>query len=302
MTSLMNRVLDAEQSAFLENELEVVISTTYEKKIPEYKCRLHIPINREAGPAAETIGIDTYEEIGMSKIISSYSDDWPRVDVVAKRDRIEVRPLGDSYGYNFQEVRASAATGKNLNARRAMAAKRFIMKSENKLAYLGDVESGIRGLLTYQTTPRVLSDVDMLDPLVPNQIKLQRLNQWARIPWLLAEFEVTAALFTKDLHGFLTSTSRSEQSDTFLMDLFRKANPTINFVDWCSECEGAGINGSDVAIFYVRTPDCVEMHIPQDFEQLPPDDRGKEVIIDCHERFAGVAMNQPLSAVIVENL
>lgn len=299
---MLRQVLDAEESAFLDQELEVVLSKTYEKKIPEYKCRLHIPINREAGPAAETIAIDTYEEVGMAKIVSSYADDWPRVDVVAKRQRVEVRPLGDSYGYNFQEVRASAATGKNLSQRKALAAKRFIVKSEDELAYLGDVESGLMGLLTYPTTPRVVSDIQITDPNVPIQIKLQRLNEWARIPWMLAEFEVTAVLFTKDVHGYLTSTSRSEQSDTFLMDLFRKANPSINFVDWCSKCEGAGINGSDVAIFYVRDPDHVEMHVPQDFEQLPPDDRGKEVIIYCHERFGGVGMIEPLSAVIVELL
>jgi hypothetical protein len=297
---MLKQVLDAEESAFLDNQLEIVLSTTYEKQIPAYKCRMHIPPNREAGPAAETIAIDTYEEVGMAKIVSSYSDDWPRVDVVAKRQRVEVRPLGDSYGYNFQEVRSSMSTGKNLEQRRAMAAKRFIMKSEDELAYLGDPASGLLGLLTYPTTPRILSDIQITDPNVPIQIKLQRLSEWAQTPWQLAEFEVTAALFPKSVHGYLTSTSRSEQSDTFLMDLFRKANPSITFVDWCSKCEGAGINGSDVAIFYVRDPEHVEMHIPQDFEQLPPFDLGKEVIIYCHERFGGVVMNQPLSAVIVE--
>lgn len=55
-------------------------------------------------------------------------------------------------------------------------------------------------------------------------------------------------------------------------------------------------------IFYVRDPDHLVLHVPQDFEQLPPDDRGKETIIHCHERYAGVQMIQPMSAVIVEGL
>jgi hypothetical protein len=300
--STIREVLDEGESAFLDNQLEYVRTQVYEKKIPEYKCRMHIPVSREGGPAAETISHDMYEEVGMAKIINSYSDDWPRVDVVAKRTRVEVRPLGDSYGYNFQEVRSAAMAGRNLTDRKAMSAKRFIMKSENTLAYLGDPSSDLKGLLTYPTTPRVLSDIKITDSLVSNQTKLDRLNYWARIPWYLAEFEVTAVLMTKEDHGFLSSTSRSEQSDTFLMDLFRKANPNIDFVDWCSQCEGAGINGSNVMIFYVRNPDCVVLDIPSDFEQLPPDDRGKEVIIYCHERFGGTTMIQPLSAVIVEGL
>lgn len=299
---MLRQVLDEEQSAFLDSQLEYVREKVYEKKIPEYKARLHIPINREGGAGAETISHDMYEEVGMAQIINSYADDWPRVDISAKRVRVEVRPLGDRYGYNFQEIRSALMAGRNLTERKAMAAKRFIMKQENTLAYLGDPDSDLKGLLTYPTTPRVLSDIQITDSTVSNQTKLDRLNYWARIPWYLSEFEVTGVLMTKADHGFLASTSRSEQSDTFLMELFRKANPNISFVDWCSQCEGAGINGSNVMIFYVRDPDCVVLNIPSDFEQLPPDDKGKEVEIYCHERFAGVTMIQELSAVIVEGL
>ena len=300
---MLRQVLDEGESAFLDNQLEYVRTQVYEKKIPEYKCRLHIPVSREGGPAAETIVHDMYEEVGMAKVINAYSDDWPRVDVVAKRrNRVEVRPLGDSYGYNFQEVRNAAYANRNLEQRKAMAAKRFIMKAENTLAYLGDPDAGLQGLLTYPTTPRVLSDIRITDPAVSSQTKLDRLNYWARIPWFLSEFEVNAVLMSKEDYGFLSGTSRSEQSDTFLMELFRKSNPNIGFVDWCSQCEGAGINGSNITIFYVRDPDHVVLNIPSDFEQLPPDDHGKEVVIYCHERFGGTTMIQELSAVIVEGL
>lgn len=299
---MLRQVLDEGESAFLDAQLEYIKNKTYEEVIPEYKCREHIPIDREGGPGAEYISHDMYGEVGMAKIVNSYSDDWPRVDVVAKRVRVEVRPLGDRYGYNFQEVRSALMAGRNLTDRKAKAARRFIMKQENTLAYLGDPDSGLKGLLTYPTTPRVLSDIQLTDPLVSNQTKLDRLNYWARIPHYLSEFQVTAALMAKEDLGYLETTSRSEQSDTFLMELFRKANPNIDYVDWCSQCEGAGINGSNVMIFYVRNPDCVTLNVPSDFEQLPPDDRGKEVEIYCHERFAGVTMIQELSAVIVEGL
>ncbi|WP_158516656.1 major capsid family protein [Scytonema hofmannii] len=278
------------------------MTQVYEKPIPKYKSREHFPVSDEGGPAAEMIGIDLYEEVGMAKIITSYSGDWPRVDVVASRHWAHVRGLGDSYGYNFQEVRSSAATGRNLSDRRAMAAKRFIMKSENEIAYLGDESSGLLGALTYPTTPRVVSDIKLTDPAVPAQAKLDRLNSWVRVPWYLAEFEITAVLFSKEDFGYLNSTTKSEDSDTFLMELFRKANPNINYVDWCSQCEGSGINGSNTMLAYVRDPDHIVLHIPQDFEQLPPNDKGKEVEIDCHERCGGVSMIQALSAVIVENL
>jgi len=296
------QVLDDNETAYLQNQLEHVSRRVYEKKTPEYKCREHIPVSFEAGAAAETVAIDIYEEIGMAKEISSYGDDWPRVDIIAERLRSEVVPLGNKYGYNFQEIRTSIATMRNLPERKAYAAKRFIMKQENTLAYLGNSKTNQLGLLTYPTTPRIVSDIRITDDTISNELKLKRLNEWANVPFYLGEHEVTAVLMSKADYKFLTTTSRSTQSDTFLMDLFRKGNPNINYVDWCAQCEGAGVNGTDVMIFYVRDPDHVVLNIPQDFEQLPPDDRGKEVIIHCHERFAGVQMIKPLSAVIVENV
>lgn len=296
------QVLDENETGFFYEQLEHISSKVYDKKIPEYKCRTHIPTSFEAGNAAETVAFDIYEEVGMAKIISSYADDWPRVDVVAERHRSEVVPLGDKYGYSFQDVRSALAAGRNLPERRAMAAKRFIMKTEDRLAYMGDAAAKQLGLLTYPTTPRILADIRITDETVANNVKLQRLNYWAKTPRRLAEFDVTACLMAQSEYEFLESTARSDQSDTFLMDLFRKSNKSITYVDWCSHCEGAGINGSNVMIFYVRDPDHVLLQIPSDFEQLPPHDKGKETIIHCHERFAGVQMIQPLSAVIVEGL
>lgn len=297
------QTLDAiTKSAFVKEQLEHVFSKVYEKKHPELKCRTHIPTDFEAGPAVENVSFDIYEDVGMAKIVAANAGDWPRVDVVAKRHTSQVVSLGDEYAYTFQDVRRSMATGRNLSERKAMVAKKGIMRAEDYLAYMGDSDAGQLGLLTYPTTPRILSDISITDPTIANNIKLQRLNYWAKTPRRIAEFEVTACLMAPSEYEFLESTARSDQSDTFLMDLFRKSNPNINFVDWCSHCEGAGINGSNVMIFYVRDPDYVILSIPSDFEQLEPDFGGRETIISCHERFAGIQMIQPLSAVIVENL
>ena len=301
--TMLNGVLDAEESLYTQNQLTHVSNEVIKAPIPARKCRMHIPMATDtASPADNVIETHTYNIKGKASILTSISGDWPRVEMVGSPRFIPVHPIGNEYSINFQEVRASLKTGMNISAEKGIVANEIIAKTENEIAYLGDANVGLSGLLTYPTTPRIVSDIQITDEGVTAKIKLDRLNSWVNEPFQLAEFEVTAVLFSKKDFKYLNTTPRSDTDNTTLMELFRKGNPTINFVDWCSQCEGVGVNGSDVAIFYVRDPRHVVLHVPQDFEELPVDDRGTELIVKCHERFAGVEMKQPLSAVIVENL
>ncbi|MEO0496321.1 MAG: lycopene cyclase family protein, partial [Pseudomonadota bacterium] len=60
-----------------------------------------------------------------------------------------------------------AAKG-NLSERKAMVAKKGIMRAEDYLAYMGDSDAGQLGLLTYHTTPIILSDIIITDPTIAN--------------------------------------------------------------------------------------------------------------------------------------
>lgn len=301
--AMLNGILDADESLYTQNQLTHISNEVTKAPIPARTCRRDIPMATDtASPADSVIETHTYNIVGEATVLSSLSGDWPRVEMVGSPRFIPVHPIGNEYAVNFQEVRQSLKTGMNISAEKAIIAKEVIAKTENEIAYLGDAKIGLYGLLTYPTTPRIMSDIQITDTAVTNKIKLERLNAWARTPRKLAEFEVNTVLMTEEDYGYLESTPRSDLSDVSLMEDFRKKNPTITYVGWCRQCEGAGVNGSNVMIFYVKNPRNVVMHVPQEFEELPIDDRGHEIVVKCHERFGGVEMKQPLSAVIVENL
>ena len=99
-------------------------------------------------PIVTSVGIFVYDKTGMAKIISNYATDLPRADVKGKPTTAIIKSLGDSYGYSIQEMRASAMAGKSLDARKAESARYQIDYLNNKIAWNGDAETGLRGVLS----------------------------------------------------------------------------------------------------------------------------------------------------------
>ena len=116
--------LDAEESIFFSRELEHTKARAYERRYPEMKAFKFIPMTAEAGPGAETVTYQTYDEVGIMKFISDYASDLPRADVKGAEHTSRIRSAGNSYGYTIQEIRNARMAGKPLEQRRADAAKR----------------------------------------------------------------------------------------------------------------------------------------------------------------------------------
>ena len=88
--------------------------------------------------AGETIIYKTYDTVGMAKVIANYADDLPRADVAGTEHTVRVKSIGASYGYNVQELKASAGLGTNLPTRKGEAARRSIEVKLNQIAMTGD--------------------------------------------------------------------------------------------------------------------------------------------------------------------
>lgn len=102
---------------------------------------------------------------------------------------------------------------------------------------------------------------------------------------------------------YMNSTYRSTNSDATLMELFRKANPDINFVDDSIYCEVGGFGNTPCILFYVRQPDHVVHWIPTPFEQLIDSESQTKITVVCHVRDAGVMYRKtPATAVLVEGI
>lgn len=301
--------LDANESAFFQRELEFVKSNTYDVKYPELKARRLFPLNPEADPGATKITYQQYDQTGMAKIIANYADDLPRADVKGKEFSSPVKELGAAYGYTIKEIRSSSMAGKKLDQRRSNAARRAISQAENKYAFIGDSATGLPGFLSNANIPTVTIPNDgtgsskLWSAKTPAQI-LRDLNLLANAPAVNTKGVEVAdtVLLPLQQYTYIASTPRSDNSDTTILKYFLANNPFIKQVEWVNELDGAGAGSTDRAVAYRRDPMALTLEIPSDFEQLEPEKRNLEYIIDCIESFGGVIIYYPLSIVFGDGI
>ena len=295
--------LDADESIFFQKELEAKKAKAYDVQYAELKARQVIPVSFEAGPGAESIKYEQYDSVGVAKLISSYADDLPRSDVKGAEFFSPVKSLGASYGYSLQEVRAAAMARKPLEQRRANAAKRAILQKENDIAMSGDTATGLKGLLNHSAVPLVVLPNDGSGSSILWSTKTA--DQIIRDLNLVANtiVETTKGVENPDSillpiasYTYIASTARSSTSDTTILEYFLQNNPFVKQVGWLNELATAGAGGLKRMVCYKRDPDKLTLEIPQDFEQLPEQERNLEFVVPCHSRIGGVIFYYPLSA------
>jgi len=290
--------LDAGESVFFARELEHIKTKAYDVKTTSLKARQIIPTSFEAGPAAETITYEQYDQVGLAKVVRDYSTDFKAADVVGKEFTAKVKSLGSAYQYSVQEIRAAAAARKPLTQRKANSAKRAIDQLENKIAYFGEATYGLLGLFNNPNVPVVvLPNAGAFSTLTPAQA-LANLNALANNPINVSNGVETPDTLLLPIEDYthIASTPRSDNSDTTILQYFLQNNPFISSVDWLEELKDGGGVGVKRAIAYRRDPDALTLEIPQDFEQFEVEQRGMAFKVPCHERIAGVLFYYPLSA------
>ena len=296
--------LDADESVFFARELESVKSKTYDIKYAGLQARTIIPVSFEAGPGADTIKYEQWDQVGVAKIVSNYATDIPRVDVKAKEFRSPVKSLADSYGYSIQDVRSAKQAGKPLEARKAAAAKRGILQAEHAIAMFGNADHGLQGLLSHPNVPVVVIPADGTGASKKFSTKtadkiIRDINSIVNAPINNTKgVEIPdTMLFPVDVYTLISSTpwSATANSDTTILEFVKKANPHIKEWGMLPDLKDAGGAGVDQALCYRRDPNALTLEIPQDFEQFAPQEKGLAFEIPCHSRCGGVIIYYPLS-------
>ncbi len=298
---------DEGESVFFARQLEHIIAQEFDIEYPELRARQVIPITQEADPADLTITYREYDRMGVAKIISDYSQDLPRVDISAKEVTSKIRTIGDAYGYNYDEVLASAKTGRDLEGRRAETAREAILRKENSVLLLGDTTHNLVGFLNFATVTVLTLAADGVgaskkwSDKTPDQC-LRDLNAMVNsIPELTNGIEQPDTLLLPRAAYHVIATKRiGRDSNMTVLDFFVGSNPYITSraqVEVLNELTTAGANSTARSMVYRRDPLKVRAEIPQDFMSLPAQPKGFEWLIPCRSRCAGVIWTKPLSAV-----
>lgn len=283
---------DEDISLYQGDLLNYVMAEVQKAVYPEIKNRIHCPTLFEGGAGSLSISQRMVDARGKAKVVAVPNDDIPLVGLVGGADQTTpVRSIMMAYEINFLEIRSAAQLGINIDAEKGLAAREFVKREEDRITYLGDPDTGLQGLFTHPMIPSVTSTIQFDDPSLDPGVALQRLNTWTNLVHDVISqrvYQVNSVLFPSRVMTYLNTTYRNSSSDVSLMELYRKGNPHITFVDSCEHADMAGFGGTPAILFYVKNPSHVAHYIPQEFEQLPEVFTGVSTKVVCHERTSGV--------------
>lgn len=302
-------------SVFFARELDHVKSKSYDVEYPEFTALNLFPQTHEADPGAETVTYYTYDKTGMAKVIQNYSTDLPRADVTGKPSYAQVKSLGASYGYSAQEMRASRLAGKSLDARKAESARFQIDNLNNIIAWRGDEESGLLGVLSdgqnipqytigtgadsskttwlEKTADEILADVNGMAKQVAKTTKNVERPDTLCVP--------------SDVYMDI-STRRIPDTSTTVLSFLKEHSPYIKHIVSAAELDAdsvetnpyanAAAGGKGVAFLFKNDERKLALENPMPYYQYPLQVNGLETVIPCEARTAGVIVYYPMSALI----
>ena len=300
---------DAGESVFFARQLEYVRTKTYDVEYVNLSAMALFPIDTSVPAGATRITYRQWDGVGVAKIIANYADDLPRVDVMALEISSPIRSIGDSYGYDVQEIRSAQFAGVALDAKRAAQARKAIDQKFNQLAWNGDAVSGLPGFLSNTNIPAVVLAADgtgtskTFASKTGDQI-IRDMNALVNSIFVNTKgiHRATDLWMPLSQYALISSTARSANTDTTILDYFLANNPFVKQVIPVFELTGAGAGGTDRMVAAENSEDNYQMNIVMPFMQHPPQPRNLYFEVPCEARFGGVTIERPLAFAYADGL
>ena len=303
---MASEIRNDEVGIFLARELETILARSFEVEYADIKYSSLIPISTEVGSGADSYTYRVFDKQGSMKVIQDKAQDLPRADVLRKEMTYPVRSLGASFAYTVQETRAAAMVpGMNLEQRRANAVRRAYEEKVQEIAYFGDRPSGMKGFFNSDQLDTIVPDKWFTDAGISTDEMLTLLNEPATrlVNGSNMKEQPNTMLVPYEVYRIISTTPRSSTSDTTVLEFFLRTNPFITAIEPINELEAAKSGGEltkDRIVTYDRSPDKLQLHIPQPLEFLPPVRESLEFTVAAHSRIGGTAIYYPKSVIVME--
>ena len=292
---------DANESMFFARQLEAIKAQTYDVKRANLNALQLMPVSTDVPEGATTITYRQYDTVGMAKVIANYANDLPRADVTGKEFTSNIRSIGNAFGYNTQEIRSAIFAGVNLPARKAMAATRAHQEKINALAFTGDADHGLPGLISNTNVPEVTLAADgtgssktfaskTADKIVRdvNSLINKIISQSKGV------HRATEVWMPVEQYALIATTQNSTASDTTILQFLQQVHPGVTFRQ-VVELDGAGASSADRMYAIENSRDNWAIEIPMMMKMYSPQQKGLEFEVPVESRFGGVVIEYPLS-------
>lgn len=300
---------DSNETNVFLRQLTYIVQQTYDIQYPALKARQFFPVDNRPAPGSEFYLWRQFDKTGKAMIVNDYALDWPNVEVTGKEFQSRIYSLGNSYQYSLQDLRRASMAGLPLETRKAEAA-RFTMEQTMEVAAF----TGVPGQDLTSATPCACLNAYAGGGCAIDTVTHDWTSPSTSVDQILGDlnasqkgiFDDTKGIYEADTLVLPTATysalATRARSSTFtedsMLQYILKQSPWLKSVEFTSYMDTAGLkqDGSTPgprAFLYKRDPAVIQMVVPQEFEQLPPQQLGMAFKIPCHMRFGGIVIRYP---------
>lgn len=299
--------LDDNANVFFQKELESIIPELFYVDYAEFSARNLFPIDKSAGPGAETITYTQYDGTGMAKIIADYASDIPLVNTKGKRFTGNVRTLASKVKWSDQELRAALMARKPLDTMLAKEARNAILRLESQIAFNGDADHGLLGLFSDPNIPKAAAPLGgggftEWSTKTPAEILQDMYLATHQI------VEVTNGVERPDTmvmpieqYNLIKSTNAGLQDSKSILTTYLENNGFVTNVMGIVEMKEA-VDSDDVLLVYKKDPSKIRLQVPLDLEQKAPQEIELWVQVIYFMRTGGLTIPKPLSLNIMTGI
>lgn len=297
--------LDQSESVWFARQLEFIDSQEYMTLEPTNLSRTYIPTQPNVPDWAVTYTFRMFEQFAEAKVIGNAATDLPRADVDGAEKSRVIKLLGAAYGWDFREIKASAATGVSLDVMKASAARFSVDQLIDVILALGLPKHNLEGLLTLTgpniVTPTTKSGGGTLwangtsDEIAADLFKMataiaNALNQ-AGAP----TFTDLTCLIPVEQYSLIAQKRMGDGSDTTVLQFVIQNSPFINAIEPWRHCKTAGVGSTARAVMYPRNPLVVAGLVPMEVQSMAPMQRNLEFIVNVVASCGGVVVRYPVA-------
>lgn len=303
------RLYDAQAAlTFLVSQTTLIEPQVYRTQYPDIQYARFVPVDTTAPEWVQTITFFSTDTVGAAQWFHAQAQDVPNADVVRSKFQQGVEMAAIGYQFNIEEINVARLVNTNLQADRALAAKRAYDEFVDRVALRGDSDKGWTGLLNSTTVPSGIVAAGT-----------------GGTTWATKTPDEILADVNSSLSGIYLGSNTVEYSDTLLLPLDRMlaigtrridAVNQTTILEWIRRnnvytlttgnaltiqgmrgLDTMGAGGTHRALAYRRDPTVVKMHLPMPHRFLPVFQKGPLVFeVPGIFRLGGTEFRRPQSA------
>lgn len=296
------RKLDANQTAFISQELTQILSKVLEVKYPELLGRTFVPLNTSMAPGVEFFKTKVYDQVGMAEIITSNTTDIAELNVVANEIIQQVIEVGASYSWTISELEAAAYSNTPLDMLNVKNARRQIETAIDSIIATGGTRgtpssvTGQTGLLNNPYVGSFTFTSQPFDNSVASSVILAQLNEWANSVTVNSKnvFSATRMILSPYWFNYLSTRPYSDMVPDSILKVFVENSPSVKSVDQWYYCENFVSDGYSIGVVYQDSDEVLTFGNPVPFQEQAPQFKGFSMTVPVRATVVPTVVYQPL--------